>query len=241
MFQRLIKGIINVIFPETCVNCKNKLDTQAIDKIICKPCWQKIEKNIPPFCVSCGRKLNKQFLTKHICPDCLKKKLYFDRAFSPCVYDGVIKNLIHEFKYKHKHYLGKTLSKLMIDFIKEYSLPIDYLDYVIPMPLHKTRLREREFNQAEILAKEIACEFNKDMPLSILKRLKNTKTQTDLETINRFKNVAESFIVANKTQAKGKNILIVDDVFTTGATSSEAASVLKKAGANIVFILTLAN
>jgi len=241
MLQRLIRGIINILFPETCASCKNKLDTQAIDKIICKPCLSKIEKNIPPFCLSCGRKLEKKSFAKHICFECIKKKLYFDRAFSPCVYDGIIKKLIHEFKYKQKHHLGEILGKFMIDFIHEYKLPIECMDYIIPIPLHKTKLREREFNQAEILAKRIAYEFNKDMPLEILKRIKNTKTQTDLEPNKRFLNVKESFVVENSKKIENKNLLIVDDVFTTGATSSEAALVLKKAGANIVFVLTLAN
>lgn len=78
-----------------------------------------------------------------MCPSCLKKKLHFDRAFSPCVYEGAIKELIHEFKYKNKDYLGSVLSKPMINFIEEYNLPMEYLDLIIPVPLHSTRLRER--------------------------------------------------------------------------------------------------
>ncbi|MCX5700076.1 MAG: phosphoribosyltransferase family protein [Candidatus Omnitrophica bacterium] len=130
---------------------------------------------------------------------------------------------------------------MMINFINEYSLPINYLDLIIPMPLHKTRLREREFNQAEALSRQIACFFKKDLANDILIRHRPTKTQTNLPIETRFVNVENSFSVRKETHLEDKNLLLIDDVLTTGATSSEAAKALKKSGANIVFVLTLAN
>jgi ComF family protein len=129
----------------------------------------------------------------------------------------------------------------MIGFIKEYSLPINDMDLILPVPLHTQRLREREFNQAGLLSRNIAAHFKKESCDNILRRSRPTKTQTDLETNQRFLNVKGSFSVNDKADLKGKNILLVDDVLTTGATSSEAALTLKNAGANIVFVLTLAN
>jgi len=129
----------------------------------------------------------------------------------------------------------------MIDFIREYDLPIGDMDFIIPVPLHKTRLREREFNQAEILSDCIAREFNKKVGGDYLIRNRATRTQTELEDGERLLNVRGSFSVKENGCVTGKNILLVDDVLTTAATSSEAASVLKDAGANIVFVLTLAN
>lgn len=129
----------------------------------------------------------------------------------------------------------------MIEFIKEYNLPIGYIDFIIPIPLHRIRLREREFNQAEVLARNIAREFNKDLLNNNLIRHRLTKTQTDLEENERILNVKDSFRVLEKKCLKGKNILLIDDVLTTAATSSEAAYALKNAGANMVFVLTLAN
>jgi ComF family protein len=167
--------------------------------------------------------------------------LHFDRAFSPCVYEGVIKELIHAFKYQGKDYLGAVLSRLMVEFIEDYNVPVDLLDLIIPIPLHKTRLREREFNQAGILSNHIAHQFNKKVAHGILRRLRNTQTQTELETEQRLLNVKDSFAVTKSQDIKGKKILLIDDVLTTGATSSEAAYALKNAGANIVFVLTLAN
>jgi ComF family protein len=204
-------------------------------------CWAKIRRNLPPFCLRCGRHLEKNNLHKSICLDCLKKNLVFDRAFSPCVYEGTIKQLIHEFKYKDKEYLGQTLVKLMIEFIQEYNLPMNDIDFIIPIPLHRTRLREREFNQAKILSNYLAQEFHKNVLDDCLMRNRNTKTQTDLETPERLLNVKGSFSVKTSESIKGKNLLLVDDVLTTGATCSEAARALKDAGAGIIFALTLAN
>jgi len=241
MLRRLITGLVDIVYPKTCLACKNKLRASSIDNLICGQCWGKIERNTPPFCYSCGRHLERLNFTKNICPSCLKTKFHFDRAFSPCVYTGVIKELIREFKYNNRDYLGLPLSRLMVDFIREYNIPVDYLDFIVPVPLHKTRLREREFNQAEILSKYIAEEFKKEMASGILLRHRHTKTQTDLAINERLLNVKRSFSVDKNKGVKGKNILLVDDVLTTGATSSEAASTLKEAGANIVFVLTLAN
>ena len=242
MLYNFIKGIIDIIYPKVCIICKEKLTPgSAIDSVICMGCWKKIKRNLPPFCYSCGRHLEKPNLTKNICPSCIRRKLYFDRAFSPCVYDGIIKELIHEFKYRGKDYLGITLARLLIEFIKEYDVPVDYLDFIIPIPLHKTRLREREFNQAQILSNYIAGEFNKTVLNDTLRRHRLTKTQTELEENERILNVKGSFSVSQREDIKDKNVLLVDDVLTTGATSSEAAYALKNAGANIVFVLTLAN
>jgi ComF family protein len=129
----------------------------------------------------------------------------------------------------------------MIDFVHEYNLPIDFVDYIIPVPLYKSRLREREFNQARILSDYVAREFNKPVLNDLLIRKRPTRTQTELEDSERFLNVNGSFTVAKDGALKNLSILLVDDVLTTGATSSEAARSLKDAGANIVFVLTLAN
>lgn len=240
MLRRLINGLVDIVYPKRCLGCKNKITASSVDNLICSLCWANIKRNLPPFCYRCGRHLERQSFTKNICPACARQQLHFDRAFSPCVYEGVIKELIHAFKYNGKDYLGITLSRLMIEFIREYNVPLDFIDLIVPVPLHTTRLREREFNQAEILSNYVAGEFNKNIS-NELRRKRNTKTQTELERELRHINVKDSFSLNQKEGIKGKNILLVDDVLTTGATSSEAARTLKEAGANIVFVLTLAN
>ncbi len=242
MLHRLLNGLVDLMYPKTCLACKNKLaKTVSIDNLVCIKCWGKIQRNLPPFCHCCGRQLKKINISKSICPQCQKIRLHFDRAFSPCVYTGAIKELIHEFKYKSKDYLGPLLSRLMVEFIKEYNLPIETIDFIVPVPLHTTRLREREFNQSEILSRYIAREFKKDAFCDVIQRHRLTKTQTELQINKRLLNVQGGFSVTKGHGLKGKHILLVDDVLTTGATCSEAAKTLKDAGANIVFVLTLAN
>jgi competence protein ComFC len=241
VFRRFIDNLLDIIYPKICLACKDRLNASSIDGLVCRQCWQKIKRNVPPFCHSCGRSLGRENLTKNICPACLKIKLHFDRAFSPCVYEGVLKELIHAFKYNHKEHLGHTLSRLMSDFIKEFNLPMDFIDLIIPVPLHTTRMREREFNQAEVLGIHIAKEFNKPMAPCALRRNRYTKTQTDLDIDERVLNVKDSFSINKPRDLRDKNILLVDDVLTTGATASEAAVALKQSGANVVFVLTLAN
>ena len=240
MLRKFLNALMDIVYPRTCLVCKRHLkETACVDNLVCMECWGKIKINPPPFCRHCGRHMENP--ERNICPNCVRKQLHFDRAFSPCVYEGVIKELIHAFKYQGKDYLGQTLTRLMIEFIEDYNLPIGMLDLVVPVPLHKTRLREREFNQAQILSNHIARKFNKNVLHDSLRRLRHTKTQTELEIDQRLLNVKNSFAVTKNREIKGKNILLVDDVLTTGATCSEAAYVLKNAGANIVFVLTLAN
>jgi ComF family protein len=241
MFWGLFKGLKDLIYPNYCLVCKNKLPTGDRQQLICLGCWDKVEQNLPPFCANCGRHLDSQAIEKNTCPSCFRLDFYFDRAFSPCTYTGAVKKLIHEFKYSGKDYLGKPLGKLMHTFIRNYQLPIEHLDFLVPIPLHKSRQREREFNQAEILSQEIAQEFNKKILADVLIRVKPTKTQTKLTSQERCQNVKESFLVTKPDLIKDMNLLLIDDVLTTGATSSEAAKCLKEAGAKKVLLLTLAN
>ena len=241
MLRGLLKGLKDLIYPDCCLVCKNRIPSTNQQQFICANCWDKIEQNLPPFCASCGRHLTSEAIEKNACPSCSKINFYFDRAFSPCIYTGTIKKLIHEFKYSGKDYLGKPLGKLMLTFIQNYQLPIKHLDFLIPVPLHKSRQREREFNQAEILSQEVARQFNKNILTDLLIRVKPTKTQTELTFQERCQNVEKSFLVTKSELIKDMNLLLIDDVLTTGATSNEAARCLKKAGARKVLLLTLAS
>ncbi len=240
MLRGLFKGLKDLIYPNGCLVCKNIIQSADQQQLICTNCWDKIEKNLPPFCASCGRHLDTQAIKENACL-CHKFNYYFDRAFSPCKYTGTIKRLIHEFKYSGKDYLGKPLGKLMNTFIRDYQLPIEHLDFVIPIPLHKSRQREREFNQAEILSQQIGQEFNKKVLTNALIRVKSTKTQTELIFSERCQNVKNSFAVTKPELIKDANLILIDDVLTTGSTSSEAAKCLKEAGAKKVLLLTLAS
>lgn len=241
MLGVLFKGLKDLIYPNCCLVCKNRIQTDSKQDSACRACWDNIDLNLPPFCSSCGRHLDLKAIEKNTCASCLNAKFYFDRAFSPCIYTGNLKKLIHEFKYCGKDYLSKPLSMLMNEFIRDYGMPIEHLDFIVPIPLHKSRQREREFNQAQLLGQEIGKEFNKEVLADALIRSKQTKTQTELTKDERRKNVEKSFYVSSPAQIKDANLLLIDDVLTTAATANEASKSLKNAGAKKIILLTLAN
>lgn len=241
MLRQFIEGLRDIIYPRICLLCKKKLPDYPRETVVCGLCRDKARKNLPPFCCRCGRHLDKKSLSKNICGTCIRKQLHFDRAFSPFAYEGGIKELIHQFKYQNKKHLGPFLGGLLVDFIKDYEIPIDFIDVIVPIPLSKTKMREREFNQAEILSRCLSREFGKDIDTDNLQRVKHNRSQTELDIDSRFSNIKDCFRLKNPSSIKDRNVLLVDDVLTTGATSSEAALVLKNNRANIVFTITLAS
>ena len=221
MIPAMIKAVTGIIYPPRCLSCRQKLEPAGNNDFICRSCVKKIIPNTPPFCRERGR-----------------ERLYFDRAISACAYEGVIKEIIHSFKYRHKIKLGNFLAGLMTDFIQEYRLPLTQCDYIIPIPLSLTRLREREFNQAQIIAAQVSESLQIPLLNNALKRVRHSRPQAELNREERLNNLKGAF--KNKESLDGKNILLIDDVLTTGATASEASRVLKEAGANSVFVFTAA-
>jgi competence protein ComFC len=241
ILQNFVKSFVDLLYPKTCQACDKPIPAVAVDGMVCFSCWAQINMNRPPFCHACGRQLTRRDISKNMCSRCVRTPVSFDRAFSACVYEGTIKTLIQNFKYKDKQFLGTPLSKLLIEFIRGFDIPIGIVDYLIPVPLHSGKLREREYNQAQILCEQVGIAFDKPVVENNLFRYRATDTQASLEPHQRFLNVRGSFAVTEKESVRGRNIMLIDDVLTTGATASEAARALKDAGANIVLVLTLAS
>ena len=241
MLKGVLNHLVNIVYPKTCLVCHNPLENNGIGNLLCFNCWQGVKRNRPPLCTVCGRQIREAQISKSVCPDCQKQSFSFDRAFSPCVYEGVMRELIHKFKYQNKDYLSSLLAKLLIEFIYQYRITLGLFDLVMPIPLHRIRLKEREFNQAELIARHVAEEFSLVLSSTNLWRKHNRQPQMELNIGQRWENIKGCFALRNLSEVKGKNILLVDDVLTTGATCSEAASVLKAARTSSVFVLTLAN
>jgi len=148
--------------------------------------------------------------------------------------------MIYQFKYNQKTYLCKPFARLITNFIQIYHLDITQFDIIIPIPLFSSRLRERGYNQSQLLAEQIAGKFRIDLSLKNLVRTRNTEHQTFLTEKERWTNIGGAFKIVNSAKFSGKNILIIDDLLTTGATVSEAAATLKDSGAKTVGVLTLA-
>jgi competence protein ComFC len=241
MQEGIIQAFIDILYPPCCLICHTRIRGAKARGPLCVRCRDKINAIAAPFCAKCGRGVSGAHTREGKCAICLKQHFHFDRAWAGYAYDGVIKEMLHYFKYNHKTNLGGTLAGLMLDFIMEYRLPVGSCDYIVPIPLSSARLREREFNQAHILASALSGHLKLKLLGNNLERVRNTKSQADLDSIARWKNIRGAFKLKAPNLVKDKTILLIDDVLTTGATASEAAGALKNAGAGGVYVLTLAN
>lgn len=230
--------LLDLIYPAFCPRCKIKIRASS-ELPICQACLGQLKIDHRPSCRRCGNRLKGSSSLKDGCGFCRKKTYFFDRAFCATKYTGVAKLCIHLFKYKRKTQLAKPLARIMLKFIKG-RLKKSTLDLIIPVPLHRSKLTERGFNQAELLAKILASGLNKKISCHNLCRVKKTRSQFNLKKSERFKNVESAFTCRYPDKLSGKSVLLVDDIFTTGATLNECAFSLKDAGAKTVMALTMA-
>ncbi len=241
------------IFPSKCLKCGTYIDGEPADlKVLescfCDPCMTAgLYPLDRPFCTKCSRKFYNSVKDNHVCGDCLKTPLKTDRVRAAVEYKGVIKDVIPLFKYHSKLSVAKLLEHLLFEaFLNHYAG--SRIDVIIPMPLHKKKLRERGFNQAFFLIRNFSKlyrqRFEQSPPWEIdiesLARIKKTQSQTGFNIEERKRNLKDAFTVIRKQKIKNKSILLIDDVFTTGATCNEAAGALLKQGAKNVNALVLA-
>ncbi len=238
ILSEALKDIGEIIFPPQCLGCSEILHPFT-GQIFCQVCSDNIKLINGSICPVCGTTFSDSPAPSHLCGDCLGNKTYFSHARAVFSYDEFILKAIHQFKYGRNISIGETLASFMADF----SFPdIDFTDYslIVPVPLHIKRLRERGFNQSLILAR--ALEKKRQIPVnfSLLKRHKYTLTQTGSNRNERKQNIKGAFEVTDKKKVAGKNIILIDDVYTTGATINECAKTLIRSGAQKVAVLTLA-
>jgi ComF family protein len=173
----------------------------------------------------------------HLCGRCLLGEFYFERARSCAFYDGLLRDILHRFKYERKLSLGGILSSILIEsFPKDLDIP----DLVIPVPLYIDRLRYRGYNQSVILGVNLAKHLRVSFDPFVLKRIRDTKPQFEITGEDeKRKNVKGAFSIENFEKIRGKTILLIDDVLTTGSTINECTRVLLQAGASWVQVVTL--
>jgi ComF family protein len=175
----------------------------------------------------------------HLCELCIRKRPFYDGLGSPFLYEGGIMEAVHQLKYGGKTHLAGSLGTLLASFAMGWLEKID--DYLMmPVPLHRKRLRERGFNQSLLLAKVVRRLSGWELDYLSLRRIRYTRPQTGLNSDERSKNVRQAFDLARPGEFNGKIVVLVDDVATTGNTMNECARVLKEARCDKVFCLTLA-
>ncbi|HOV21561.1 MAG TPA: ComF family protein [bacterium] len=190
-------------------------------------------------CYGCDKK---EKLSKYgFCQNCEKEIIFYQNSdtlfYHVAAYEGPIKNAIHKFKYGKKKFYGKKLALFVYDNLKE---KIPEFDLIIPVPLHWKKEFSRTFNQSAIISVYLGKLFGKDVLIDGVVKTKNTPSQVELSGSEREKNVLNTFKVRKTSSIKDKKILLVDDVFTTGATTNELKKILKKAGAKNVIVITIA-
>jgi len=231
--KKLLNLILDFLIPPVCPICFERVD---VVHTLCPKCFSELKFITRPCCEICGYPFEFDLDGEHLCGRCLKEPPLYHKARSLFVYNDASKKLILPFKHGDRIELALLFVKLIrqnyADIIKEN-------DVVVPVPLHIRRLIKRKYNQSALIAKPLAQKFNKRYLPTTLKRLRATSSQGHLSAAERKKNVANAFGVVHPEEIKGKNVLLIDDVMTTGATVNECTKALLKAGAKQVDIITI--
>lgn len=228
-------AINDLLFPPLCLGCKRRLESSQ-PPLFCLPCTQSLVFIQSPLCSRCGT----PFVSggDHLCGDCLSGSQAFDLSRSLCQYRPPISDLILALKF-HGHLSGiATFSALLArsDLLDAFCPP----DIILPVPLHKRRLRERGFNQAQMIAAGCFAHWKKSIALNILIRHRFTDPQSLLSGAERRRNMHKVFSLVNPSRVSGARVLLVDDVYTTGSTVNACSTILRQAGAERIEVFTLA-
>ncbi len=219
-------NIFNIIFPNRCLGC-GSMEVED-EREFCPPCWSELIFLNAPYCACCGLPFefeeNAHYSNEVLCHHCDDRPPAYDKARCLFVYNDVIKKPILSLKHYDNTQYAKTFAKLMARMQPELCQEIDL---IVPIPLHWKRLLLRQYNQAALIAKHLAKILEKPVNYKDLMRSSNTKIQGHQSRKNRQANLENAFDLKDFTIFKGKNILLIDDVMTTGATLHEAAKTLK--------------
>jgi ComF family protein len=229
---------LGFLYPEICQLCGEQRAT-AQEGFVCRHCWTQVRFIRPPFCERCGLPYPGDLTAPFECTNCREMELYFTSARSAVVASGIVREVIHRFKYQRALWFEPFLADLLIREAKSALLE-QHWDFIVPVPLHPVKHREREFNQAERLASHLSAATGIPLNRKWLRRVIPTATQTLLTREQRATNMRGAFAVTDHAGLDGERIVLVDDVFTTGATTSACAKVLQSAGAGDICVWTVA-
>lgn len=235
--------LIDLIYPPRCHACGRFLVRGPADdrqsRYICPSCMADFRTLTPPHCDVCARPFHSRSGGNHRCESCLRKRPLFHTIGAPYLYEGSLKTVIHLFKYEGRSGLAAFLGPILASFARDWDTG-EKVGLVMPVPLHPRRLRERGFNQSKLLAGHVAGELDTPLDVYSLRRIRHTPPQTGLGRAERRKNVRGAFHLRTPEIVRGKAVILVDDVATTGNTLNECTKVLLKSGARQVSCLVLA-
>ncbi len=236
--QDFLNSGLAFLYPEVCQLCGQERASSA-QSFLCAGCRASVRFITQPFCERCGLPFQGAITNVFECANCQKQDWSFSSARAAVVARDNMLEIIHRYKYQHALWFEPFLAQLLIDRAAP-AVSRSRWDWIVPVPLHPTKQREREFNQAERLARRLSQATGVPIKMRILRRISATRTQTLLTREERLDNVRRAFAVRRGVRLAGQRIVLVDDVFTTGATTGACAKVLRTAGAGEVCVWTVA-
>lgn len=237
IMRKLGNGLLDLAVPPRCHLCHCFIPN-AGPLHLCQSCRDSLPTCSSPCCSVCGRPFNGAG-TDHPCGVCLLHPPPWESARAALVYEGGCRDLVHAFKYHHRTHLRRPLALLTAELLAPFAAACR-ANLLIAVPLHPRRLRTRGFNQALLVAELLTAAWNLPLHRYALRRDRYTTTQTALSLHERAKNLVNAFSVPDYTAIQDKRIMLVDDVFTTGATLAECSRSLLRAGASAVCCVTVA-
>lgn len=231
----LLEPLASLFFPAHCAGCGDAVDGRAP---LCRDCDRQIARIRPPRCETCSQPYDGAG-PAFSCPNCRGEEFCFESAVAVVRSRGVVREMIHRLKYGREMWLARPLARWMFEGLSDPRLRRVRVEALVPVPLHPVRQREREFNQSELLAGELS-RLSGIPVLHALARRRQTGTQTRLDRKHRRQNLRDAFVLSKNADVTNRNLLLVDDVLTTGSTLDACALVLLEGGAGSVRALTAA-
>jgi ComF family protein len=233
ILKKISEEIINIVYPPTCPICGKIL--KLSNNQVCEDCKKKIKYMKEPTCKKCGKQLIAE--EQEYCYDCSRKEHLFTRGITLWLYDTHVKKSIYNFKYNNKREYAKTYANEIIKQHHRQILNWD-ADGIVPIPLHKSKMKSRGFNQAEVLALALSKQLGIPMYHNLVKRIKKTLPQKALNDKQRINNLKNAFKI-RKFDVKLKKVILIDDIYTTGITINSVTEVLKNAGVTEIYFITV--
>lgn len=235
----MAESLAEAIFPPSiyCIACGSIIDNSR-HYSLCDSCIEKVQWIEGALCEKCGKVLGDRY-RHNLCYDCRRAEHSFDRGFTCARYSLYERSLMMDYKYRNRAYIGRQLGDILYDRMKEEDISVDFIAAV---PIHSSRKRIRGYNQAEIMAVQLSRRWGIPVKKNLLIRKKATKAMKGLSSYERRENVEGAFSLFSDKESTiaGRNILLVDDIYTTGSTFDSCSRVLKRAGAGKVYVLTFA-
>jgi ComF family protein len=233
----LFRPLLDLFFPPLCHVCKSFI-CDAGHLLICPDCLDKISFIVSPYCTVCGHPFVTEHGVNHTCGPCLTHRpSYLCR--SATLLAGPVQELVHRFKYGYRVHLSEPLGLLAASTLNTFAKEVAP-EIIVPVPLHRKRLRQRGFNQSQLLGAVLEKQWKTPLVIGNLRRVRWTEPQTTLDATDRINNVKGAFEVKDKKRLEGKRVLLVDDVLTTGSTMKACVEALREAEVAAVFAVTVA-